>query len=74
MARNFKTLDDMGDVTGKGCWSARTSNVPMADGAVTDDTRLARRSVDCRRAGRTKGAKVIVLAHFGRPKDSAIRA
>jgi len=67
MARNFKTLDDMGDVTGKRVLVREDLNVPMADGAVTDDTRL-RAAVSTVAELADKGAKVIVLAHFGRPK------
>lgn len=67
MARNFKTLDDMGDVTGKRVLVREDLNVPMADGAVTDDTRL-RAAVSTVAELSDKGAKVIVLAHFGRPK------
>lgn len=67
MARNFKTLDDMGDVTGKRVLVREDLNVPIADGAVTDDTRL-RAAVSTVAELSDKGAKVIVLAHFGRPK------
>jgi phosphoglycerate kinase len=67
MARNFKTLDDMGDVTGKRVLVREDLNVPMADGKVTDDTRL-RAAVQTVAELADKGAKVIVLAHFGRPK------
>ncbi|MDP5278376.1 phosphoglycerate kinase [Sphingomonas sp. DG1-23] len=67
MPRNFKTLDDMGDVTGKRVLVREDLNVPMADGQVTDDTRL-RAAVSTVADLADKGAKVIVLAHFGRPK------
>ena len=36
----FKTLDDLGDVRGKAILVREDLNVPMADGRVTDDTRL----------------------------------
>jgi len=67
MARNFKTLDDMGDVTGKRVLVREDLNVPMADGAVSDDTRL-RAAVQTVAELSDKGAIVLVLAHFGRPK------
>jgi phosphoglycerate kinase len=67
MARNFKTLDDMGDLTGKRVLVREDLNVPMADGKVSDDTRL-RAAVPTVAELADKGAKVLILAHFGRPK------
>lgn len=64
---SFKTLDDIGDVRGK-CGLVRVDlNVPMADGKVTDDMRLrALKPTVIELAD--KGAKLLLLAHFGRPK------
>src|SRR5512145_1616359 len=42
-------------------------NVPMKDGRVTDMTRIERASPTLRELAR-KGARVVVLSHFGRPK------
>ena len=67
MARRFKTLDDMGDVTGKRVLVREDLNVPMTDGAVTDDTRL-RATVATVTELADRGAIVLVLAHFGRPR------
>jgi len=67
MARNFKTLDDMSDIAGKRVLVREDLNVPMADGQVTDDTRL-RAAVPTVAELADKGAKVLILAHFGRPK------
>jgi phosphoglycerate kinase len=67
MPRAFRTLDDMGDIAGKRVLVREDLNVPMADGAVTDDTRL-RAAVPTVAELADKGAKVVVLAHFGRPK------
>ncbi|MEP9360712.1 phosphoglycerate kinase [Sphingomonas sp. KR3-1] len=67
MARNFKTLDDMGEIAGKRVLVREDLNVPMADGQVTDDTRL-RAAVQTVAELADKGARVVVLAHFGRPK------
>ena len=67
MTRAFKTLDDMGDIAGKRVLVREDLNVPMADGAVTDDTRL-RAAVQTVAELADRGAIVVVLAHFGRPK------
>ncbi|MBB4613870.1 phosphoglycerate kinase [Novosphingobium taihuense] len=64
---SFKTLDDIGDLTGKTVLVREDLNVPMADGVVTDDTRL-RATIATLNELSDKGAKVLVLAHFGRPK------
>jgi len=64
---SFKTLDDLGDITGKAVLVREDLNVPMAGGNVTDDTRL-RAAVPTLTELADKGAKVLVLAHFGRPK------
>ena len=69
MAR-FKTLDDLGDVTGKRALVRVDLNVPMADGAVTDDTRF-RATLPTVTELADKGAIVLLLAHFGRPKAPA---
>ncbi|KQN40755.1 phosphoglycerate kinase [Sphingomonas sp. Leaf407] len=67
MSRNFKTLDDMGDLTGKRVLVREDLNVPMADGAVSDDTRL-RATIGTVGELADRGAIVLILAHFGRPK------
>ena len=66
----FRTLDDMGDIAGKRVLVREDLNVPMADGKVTDDTRL-RATVQTLSELADRGAKVLVLAHFGRPKGQA---
>ncbi|MBA4047976.1 MAG: phosphoglycerate kinase, partial [Sphingomonas sp.] len=65
--RGFKTLDDMGDVTGKRVLVREDLNVPMVDGRVSDDTRL-RATVPTVAELADRGAIVLILAHFGRPK------
>ncbi|WP_066795186.1 phosphoglycerate kinase [Sphingomonas soli] len=67
MTRPFKTLDDMGDIAGKRVLVREDLNVPMADGAVTDDTRF-RAAVQTVAELSDRGAIVLILAHFGRPK------
>src|SRR5882757_578059 len=63
---SFRTLDDV-DVKGKRVLLRVDLNVPMENGRVTDATRLERVAPTITEiAG--KGGKVILLAHFGRPK------
>ena len=62
----FRTLDDIGDIAGKRVLVREDLNVPMADGKVTDDTRL-RATIPTVTELADAGAIVLVLAHFGRP-------
>ncbi|MFC6741045.1 phosphoglycerate kinase [Methylobacterium tardum] len=63
----FRTLGDAGSLTGKRVLMRVDLNVPMENGRVTDATRIARVAPTIREVAE-KGAKVILLAHFGRPK------
>ena len=65
----FKTLDDLGNIIGKRALVRVDLNVPMADGRVTDETRL-RALLPTVIELAEKGAKVLLLAHFGRPKGA----
>ncbi|RVT92613.1 phosphoglycerate kinase [Sphingomonas crocodyli] len=63
----FKSLDDIGDIKGKRVLVREDLNVPMDDGKVTDDTRLRAAAPTIAELA-DKGAIVLILAHFGRPK------
>jgi phosphoglycerate kinase len=63
----YKTLDDMGDIAGKRVLVREDLNAPMSDGKVSDDTRL-RAAVPTVSELADRGAIVLVLSHFGRPK------
>jgi len=64
---NVRTLDDAGPLAGKRVLVRVDLNVPMDDGRITDATRIERVLPTIREiAG--QGGKVILLAHFGRPK------
>ena len=62
----FRTLDEL-DVRGKRALVRVDFNVPMQDGTVTDATRIERGAVTIKEL-MGKGAKVVALSHFGRPK------
>jgi phosphoglycerate kinase len=64
---DYRTLDDMGDLTGKRVLVRVDLNVPMADLEVTDDTRF-RSTLPTVNELAERGAIVLLLAHFGRPK------
>ena len=66
----WKTLDDM-DVAGKTVLVRVDVNVPMENGRVTDATRIEK-IVPTVRDLTAKGAKVVLLAHFGRPKGKPV--
>jgi phosphoglycerate kinase len=62
----FRTLDDA-DVSGKRVLVRVDLNVPTENGRVTDATRIERILPTIREIA-SKGGKVILLAHFGRPE------
>jgi phosphoglycerate kinase len=64
---DFRTLDDLGDARGKKALVRVDLNVPMADGRVGDDTRM-RATLPTVTELADKGAIVLLLSHFGRPK------
>lgn len=66
----WKSLDDM-DLNGKIVLTRVDINVPIADGRVTDTTRIER-IVPTIRDILDQGGKPVLLAHFGRPQGQAI--
>jgi phosphoglycerate kinase len=63
---DFHTLDDI-EVRGKRVLLRADLNVPVKDGRVTDATRIERLAPTIRELAE-KGARVIVMSHFGRPE------
>ena len=66
----FKTIDSM-DMSGKRVLVRVDLNVPMKNGVVTDAMRIERAAPTIKELA-AKGAKVIVLSHFGRPKGKRV--
>ena len=66
----FKTIDSI-DVAGKRVLVRVDLNVPMKNGQVTDATRIERAAPTLSELA-AKGAKVIVLSHFGRPDGKRV--
>jgi len=66
----WKTLDDM-DFAGQIALVRVDINVPVEAGQVTDATRIEK-IVPTVKAILAKGGKVVLLAHFGRPKGQVV--
>ncbi len=62
----FRTLDDLGDIAGKVALVRVDLNMPMDGGSVTDTTRVQAAAPTILELA-DAGAKVLLLAHFGRP-------
>lgn len=68
---NFKTLDDLPEIAGMRLLTRVDINVPMQGGRVSDLTRIERIAPTIQELSARK-AKVILLAHFGRPKGKVV--
>jgi phosphoglycerate kinase len=63
------TLDDLGDLRGRRVLVRSDLNVPLEGGRISDDGRI-RASLPTIRALAAQGARVLVVAHLGRPKGA----
>jgi phosphoglycerate kinase len=67
----IRTLDALGDVAGARVFVRADLNVPLRDGAVGDDTRVAA-LVPTARELLERGARLVVASHLGRPKGKVV--
>jgi phosphoglycerate kinase len=64
----LRTLDDLGDLAGKRVFVRVDFNVPINDGVIGDDARI-RAALPTLEELRRRGARLLLAAHLGRPKD-----
>ena len=67
----IRTLDALGDVAGARVFLRADLNVPLRDGVVGDDTRVAA-LVPTARELLERGARLVVASHLGRPKGTVV--
>ena len=67
----LKTIDSLGDLRGKRVLVRCDFNVPLKDGVITDDGRI-RAALPTLQKLLDSGAKVITMAHLGRPKGQVM--
>ncbi|MDN6793621.1 MAG: phosphoglycerate kinase [Propionibacterium sp.] len=63
----MRTIESLGDLRGKRVLVRSDFNVPLKDGVITDDGRI-RAALPTLEKLVHSGAKVVVMAHLGRPK------
>ena len=64
----YKTIDDLGDLNGKVVMLRADLNVPMDENFHVTNTARIDRTVPTVKELMGKGAKVVVISHFGRPE------
>jgi phosphoglycerate kinase len=69
----LRTLDDLGDLGGARVFVRLDLNVPIADGAVADDSRV-RASLPTLTELLERGASIVAASHLGRPKGKVVES
>ena len=64
--RRLRTLEDLGDLSGQTVLVRCDLNIPMAEGTITDDLRIAATAPTLREL-RDNRARLVVCSHLGRP-------
>jgi phosphoglycerate kinase len=63
----MRTLEDLGDVSGRRVFVRADFNVPLDGGRITDDARI-RAALPTLERLRERGARLLLTSHLGRPK------
>lgn len=66
--QDYKTIEDLGDLSGKVVMLRADLNVPMDENFKVTNTARIDRTVPTIKTLMDKGAKVVVISHFGRPE------
>lgn len=66
--QGYKTIEDLGDLNGKVAMLRADLNVPMDENFNVTNTARIDRTVPTIKKLMEKGAKVVVISHFGRPE------
>jgi phosphoglycerate kinase len=67
----IRTLDALGDVAGARVFLRADLNVPLRDGAITDDARIAA-TIPTARELLDRRARLVIASHLGRPKGQVV--
>jgi phosphoglycerate kinase len=67
----IRTLDALGDVAGARVFLRADLNVPLRDGVITDDARIAA-TVPTARELLERGARLVIASHLGRPQGQVV--
>lgn len=69
----MRTIETLGELTGKTVLVRADLNVPLKDGVITDDGRVRAASKTLQTL-RESGAKIVLISHLGRPKGQVDEA